>query len=109
MFGKLTIVAAGAAGYVLGARAGRERYEQIAAAAQRLWRNPKLQRTVDQAGEAAKEKAPLVKEKATEAAHKATDKASEAVRSSDAETTATVDPVTGFRIPDEKPANGAKA
>ena len=34
---KLTTVAVGAVAYVLGARAGRERYEQIVANAQRLW------------------------------------------------------------------------
>ena len=32
---KLTLIAAGAAGYVLGTRAGRERYEQIAGGARR--------------------------------------------------------------------------
>ena len=37
---KLTLLAAGAAGYVLGARAGRERYEQIAAGARKVAGNP---------------------------------------------------------------------
>ncbi len=102
MMGKIVTLGAVAVGYVLGARAGRERYEQISTQAKRLWNNPKLQRTVSHAGEAAKEKAPLVKEKTAEAAHKATDKATDAVRSSGNGSAATVDPVTGFRIPDDK-------
>ena len=40
---KLTLLAAGAAGYVLGARAGRHRYEQIAAGARRSLGNPRVQ------------------------------------------------------------------
>ncbi|GAA1215712.1 YtxH domain-containing protein [Kitasatospora nipponensis] len=40
---KLTFVVGAATGYVLGARAGRQRYEQIAAAAQKVARNPKVQ------------------------------------------------------------------
>ncbi|WP_432523304.1 YtxH domain-containing protein [Kineococcus sp. SYSU DK006] len=67
MLGKALFLAAGAAGYVLGARAGRERYDQIAGAAGRLWGNPKVQSTVvdledratglaKQAGSAAQEK-----------------------------------------------------
>ncbi|WP_035782753.1 hypothetical protein [Arthrobacter sp. H14] len=102
MMGKIVTLGAVGVGYVLGARAGRERYEQIRTQAQRVWSNPKVQRTVSQAGNAAKEKAPLVKEKSAEAAHKATDKVSEAVRSSGNGDPATVDPVTGFRSPDEK-------
>lgn len=102
MMGKIVTLGAVVVGYVLGARAGRERYEQIRTQAQRLWHNPKVQRRVSQAGEAVKEKAPLVKEKSAEAAHKATDKVSDAVGSSGNGGAATVDPVTGFRIPDEK-------
>ncbi|WP_369055438.1 YtxH domain-containing protein [Kineococcus terrestris] len=46
MKGKALFLVAGAAGYVLGTRAGRERYDQIAAAAGRLWGNPKVQEKV---------------------------------------------------------------
>ncbi|GAB3526529.1 YtxH domain-containing protein [Arthrobacter monumenti] len=99
MMGKIVTFGAMGVGYVLGARAGRERYEQIRAQAERLWSNPKVQRTVSQAGDTAKEKAPLLKEKSAEAAHKATDKVSDAVRSSGDGESATVDPVTGFRSP----------
>lgn len=44
---KLVLLTAGAAGYVLGARAGRERYDQIRDAAVAMSRNPKVQSVVD--------------------------------------------------------------
>ncbi len=44
---KLSVLAIGAAGYVLGARAGRERYEQIKRQADKVWNNPKVQSAVD--------------------------------------------------------------
>lgn len=48
---KLTLLTAAGAGYVLGARAGRERYEQIAAGARKFARNPKVQAATQQAQE----------------------------------------------------------
>ena len=39
----------GAAGYVLGAKAGRERYEEIAASARRLRQRPEAKRATEQA------------------------------------------------------------
>ncbi len=60
---KLSMVAAGAAGYVLGARAGRGRYEQIAGQAQRIWSNPKVQQASQSAQDLAREKAPFVADK----------------------------------------------
>ncbi|WP_329563999.1 hypothetical protein [Kitasatospora sp. NBC_01266] len=54
---KLSFVAGAAAGYVLGARAGRQRYEQIAAAARKVAEHPAVrdatQRAKDSAGSAA--------------------------------------------------------
>ncbi|MFI9273728.1 hypothetical protein ACIGXM_23900 [Kitasatospora sp. NPDC052896] len=50
---KLTLVVGAAAGYVLGARAGRERYEQIAATARRISQNPKVQDATHRARESA--------------------------------------------------------
>ena len=44
MRGKLGIAAGLAAGYVLGTRAGRERYQQLTASAKRLADDPSLQR-----------------------------------------------------------------
>lgn len=43
MRNKVSFLAGMAAGYVLGAKAGRERYEQIKQAAQKLAGNPKVQ------------------------------------------------------------------
>jgi hypothetical protein len=37
------------AGYILGARAGRERYEQIQRAASSVWNNPQVRRAADTA------------------------------------------------------------
>ncbi|WP_456695017.1 YtxH domain-containing protein [Aeromicrobium sp. P5_D10] len=51
---KLTVLIAAAAGYVLGTRAGRERYEQIKNQATKAWNNPKVQETVDVVQEQAK-------------------------------------------------------
>jgi hypothetical protein len=45
MTGKLSLALGFAAGYVLGSRAGRERYEQLVAAGRELWSNPTVQST----------------------------------------------------------------
>ncbi|MFF1571549.1 hypothetical protein ACFVWR_02295 [Leifsonia sp. NPDC058292] len=47
MRGKLLFVAGAAVGYVLGARAGRKRYEQIKSAATKVWESPGIQKQVD--------------------------------------------------------------
>ncbi|GFE17122.1 hypothetical protein Sgleb_51690 [Streptomyces glebosus] len=46
---RLTFIAGLATGYVLGARAGRERYEQLRKAAQRVSRNPAVRNTAESA------------------------------------------------------------
>ncbi len=78
MKGKITLLVGGAAGYVLGTRAGRERYEQIKSQAQSLWNNPKVQHKAAQAQDYAKDKAPVVKDKAAEAASGAASAAKDA-------------------------------
>jgi hypothetical protein len=45
MTGKLALAVGFAAGYVLGSKAGRERYEQLVAAGQQFWTNPTVQST----------------------------------------------------------------
>jgi hypothetical protein len=55
-------VAVGAAAYVLGARAGRERYDQISALARSLWRDPRVQKKASQAVEVVRDQAPKVGE-----------------------------------------------
>ena len=51
MKGKIGIVVGLTAGYVLGARAGRERYEQIKDAYLRVYNTPAVQKQVDKVGE----------------------------------------------------------
>ena len=75
---KLLILVAGGIGYVLGTRAGRERYEQMRNTVNKVKDDPRVQEKAHQAADLAKEKAPVVKEKLTEAA----DKGAAKVRSS---------------------------
>lgn len=54
---KFSFLLGAAAGYVLGARAGRQRYEQIKSGSQQLWQSRPVQNQVAQAKHAAKTKA----------------------------------------------------
>jgi hypothetical protein len=67
MAGKLGLLVGFGAGYVLGTRAGRERYDRIAGKAQELWSDPRIQEKAELAQQVAKEKAEqaqqVVKEK----------------------------------------------
>ena len=75
---KLTVLVVGAAGYVLGSRAGRQRYEQIKRQATKAWNNPKVQSAVDdvqtQAKHAGAEVGSKVADVAGDAKTKVTDK-----------------------------------
>jgi len=66
MAGRVFFVAGAAVGYVLGARAGRRRYEQIKSAADRVWNDRNVQKSVnDVVGSVqgfVKEKAPEVQD-----------------------------------------------
>ncbi|GAA3701305.1 hypothetical protein GCM10022377_13540 [Zhihengliuella alba] len=70
----LTLLAGAAIGYVLGARAGREKYEAIRTKASEIWDDPDTKAKVDQVTNAVKEKAPgvanFIKEKSPEVADK---------------------------------------
>ena len=63
MMRKLMLLGAGAIGYVLGAKAGRERYEQIMEQAQKIRHNPTVQRSVEDAKSAAQDAAGKATEK----------------------------------------------
>ena len=76
---KLLILVAGGIGYVLGTKAGRERYEQMRGTFNKVKDDPRVQEKAHQAADLAKEKAPVVKDKVTEAA----DAAAAKVRSVD--------------------------
>jgi hypothetical protein len=66
--GKLSFLAGAAVGYVLGAKAGRKRYEQIKTQAGRVWKSDPVQARVSTAAAAVKQQAaPLVTQKLNEA------------------------------------------
>lgn len=97
---KFTMLAAGAVGYVLGARAGRERYEQIKAGAGKLASDPRVQRKARQAGDAVREKAPDVKETVVGAASTATTKVKEKVGAGEPAPVTGTDPRTSTPYPE---------
>lgn len=74
---KLTLLVGIGIGYVLGARAGRARYDQIKTQAQNAWNNPTVQEKAAEAQAKVRETAPkvgeAVSEKASEVAGKAAD------------------------------------
>lgn len=78
---KLTLAVAFAAGYVVGAKAGRDRYEEIRRGAQKVAQNPTVQSVAstakDKAGEVASSVAETAKEKAADAVGAAKEKAAE--------------------------------
>jgi hypothetical protein len=65
---KLTTLAAAGAGYLLGSKAGRKRYEQIRSAARRVGEDPRVQEKAHQAADLAKEKLSETAHAAKEAA-----------------------------------------
>lgn len=66
MKGKLAVLVGAGVGYVLGTRAGRERYEQISGAARRLWQDPRMVEKRQQAAHVAKDQASAAKDAVTE-------------------------------------------
>lgn len=60
MKGKILFVAGLGLGYVLGTRAGRAKYDQLKAAALKVWQDPRVQKQVDTVEEFVKDKAPEV-------------------------------------------------
>ena len=56
MAGKMTFLVGFGAGYVLGTRSGRQRYDQIAGKAQQLWQDRRVQETAAQVQQAVKQK-----------------------------------------------------
>jgi len=75
---KLTLLIGIGIGYVLGSRAGRERFEQIRSGARKVAGNPTVQSAATKAQETVAAQAPVVaeavKEKATSAASAVADK-----------------------------------
>lgn len=71
---KLILLAAVAVGYVLGAKAGRSRYEQIRSTFTTVKDDPRVQQATATAASTAKEQAPVVANKVTDLAATAKDK-----------------------------------
>lgn len=68
---KLVALTSFAAGYVLGAKAGRDRYDQIRRIALRIKDDPRVQETAHNAADMARAQAPIVGHKLVDAAEKA--------------------------------------
>jgi hypothetical protein len=60
--GKILFVAGLGLGYVLGTRAGREKYDELRTAALKVWNDPRVQKQVDAVEDFVKDKAPDVAE-----------------------------------------------
>ena len=88
---KLLILVAGGVGYVLGTKAGRERYEQMRSTFNKVKDDPRVQEKTQQATDLAKQKAPIVKDKLATAAEKGSSKVESKVGSSNGSST-TSDP-----------------
>lgn len=74
MSGKFLFVVGLAVGYVLGAKAGRQRYEQIASAADKVWNSKAVQKTRDEVQKFVETQTPKVVDAATSAASNAINK-----------------------------------
>ena len=70
MKGKILFVAGLGLGYVLGTRAGREKYEELRQAALKVWNDPRVQKQVDAVEDFVKDKAPEVAEFVSDNARK---------------------------------------
>ena len=60
MKGKILFVAGLGLGYVLGTRAGREKYDELRTAALKVWNDPRVQKAADSVEDFVKDKAPDV-------------------------------------------------
>lgn len=76
MKGKILFVAGLGLGYILGTRAGREKYEQLKAQALKVWNDPRVQKQVDAVEDFVKDKAPEVADFVSDNAKKVVDKVS---------------------------------
>lgn len=73
MKGKVALLLGLGAGYVLGTRAGHDRYEQIKGQAQRAWQDPRVQQRKDQATHMIKEQGGHAKERIQDRVHHETE------------------------------------
>ena len=74
MRGRILFVIGLGAGYVLGAKAGRQRYEQIASTADKVWNSPSVTKQRHEVQHFVETKAPKLMESASDAAGGAIEK-----------------------------------
>ena len=101
MRGKLLFITGGLVGYVLGARAGRKRYEQIASTANSVWNAQPVQRRVNEVRDFALELVGDVPSVLLEAGKKVVTKAQSA--KADKAGTGTTKPSKSSATPDKAP------
>ena len=99
--GRLGMAIGAAAGYVLGAKAGRERYEQLAGAAKKLTEQPPVKRVVEQAPGTVSATVDKVADRAADKVRQAGDRVASGGRDGGA------DPVV--RVRDTAPSGGRLA
>ncbi|MET4782167.1 protoporphyrinogen oxidase [Glaciihabitans sp. UYNi722] len=80
MRSKLPLLVGLALGFVLGARAGRERYEQIRGSAARLWESPAVRRRREEVESYARQQVPVIRARAESLAKAAPGAISEGAR-----------------------------
>ena len=94
---RLLIVAAGAVGFLLGSRAGREPYEQFMRMIGQLKDDPRVQQKAQQGAQLVREQAPVVAEKVADAARTATDKVTSHSTSEDADADARIEQAVQYQ------------
>jgi len=109
MRGKILFIAGIGVGYVLGTRAGRERYEQLKRFADRAWNDPRVQHRVDQAEDFVKEKAPEVAEFVSDGAKKLVGSMSGRSKSAAKKSTAKKKPASSRSTTAKKSTTGSKS
>ena len=80
MKGKILLVVGLGVGYVLGTRAGREKYDELVAKVQKIWNDPRVQKQATNVGDFVKDKAPDVADFLATTRKKATTRTSTAAK-----------------------------
>ena len=103
---RATFIVGFAVGYVVGARAGRERYEQIKQASQKVAESPPVRKATQVAGEKATELTKVAKDQAASRVPKLT----ETAKSSASKVRGQLDRLPGRHAADSEPAtvNGTR-
>jgi len=78
MKGKILLAVGLGVGYVLGTRAGREKYDELVERAQKVWNDPRVQKQASNVSDFVKDKAPDVAEFVSTNVKKATSRSSAA-------------------------------